>query len=79
MKAYKLYPISISDITGDFKDKLFNLKVFCSDKDREALRNITYRSNMYFYNNIYKFNGLTIEFKTQSSDEINDHSIFFLN
>ena len=79
MKAYKLYPIAIEDVTVSFKDKLFNMKMCCNGLEKEALKHITYMTNLYFYNNVYKFNGLTIEFKTQSSDEINDHSIFFLN
>jgi len=72
--------INISDITVSFKDRLFDLKTTPQvELTKQALKHITYKTNMWVYSNICKYDGVLIEYKTQTTDEINNFTIHFLN
>ena len=72
--------INVNDVTVPFKDKIFEMKVSPQfPLTSQALKCITYRTNMYVYSNLYKYEGHLIECKTQTSDDINNYSVRFLN
>jgi len=75
----QLTPLEITDVTVKFIDRIWELKTGMDYSIIEAMKHITYLTDMYVYSNIYLFGNNVIEFKTQSGEEINNYSIFFLN
>lgn len=76
----QLTPLEIKDITVQFKDRLWELKTGMDYSIIEAMRHITYLTDMYFYSNIYLFGNHIIEVKTQTTDRIvGEESIINLN
>lgn len=72
--------INVTDIAVAFKDKVFELKTSpCCDLTRQALKKTNYLTNMWVYSNICKFEGMLIEYKTQTTDEVNNFTIHYLN
>ena len=77
--------INVEDITIKFKDELFDKKVSLPYRENEfericlfkALKNITYLTDLYVYKNTIKVDNYVCTYITQTSDNINNHSIFF--
>lgn len=77
--------INVTDVTDNFKIRLLNRKCQSYQENdiahlhKEAMKNVTYLTNMYVYSCLAKFENRLIEYKLQSGEEIADNKIYFLN
>lgn len=68
-----------TEITVEFKDKIFDMKMQCDEVDKEALKRISYLTNMPVYRQYGVVKGYLTDFIIQVFEKGKEFSIVNLN